>query len=170
VSMSASEVQPSVITYQVGVFALVRQRETYLIVRPRLPLLPGGLHGLPGLVLSSPSGANVVESQLRRTLLAQVGISVAELRLVGSHAGRGVQNGAADARLNLIFGSEYCSGILTPQPDELLGAEWMDETQLFRAGVPEYLLAAVRESETAIAPASPTEPVGRFPRLFGRPK
>ena len=169
-SISASATQPSVIAYQVGIFALVRQRETYLIVRPRIPLLPGGLHGLPGLVLSSSSGSNVVESQLRRTQLAQVGITVAELRLEGSHAGRGVQNGAADARLNLIFGSEYCSGILNPQPDELLGADWMDEAQLFHAGVPEYLLGAVRELEATVAAASPSEPVSRFPRLFGRQK
>ncbi|CAM3669102.1 NUDIX hydrolase [Deinococcus saxicola] len=95
--------------YQVGVFALVRQRDTYLIVRPRAPLLPGGLHGLPGLVLNAASGDNIVESQLRRALLSQVGLAVAQLRLVGSHAARGVQGGHGDARLNLIFGSEYCS-------------------------------------------------------------
>lgn len=156
--------------YQVGVFALVRQQETYLIVRPRVPLLPGGLHSLPGLVLGTASGSNVVEAQLRRALLAQAGIAVAELRLVGSHAGRGVQSGVGDARLNLIFGSEYCSGILNPRPDELLGAEWMDAGQLLRAGVPDYLLAAVREFETTVAPASAPEPAGRLPRLFGRPK
>lgn len=168
--MPTSEPPSSVLAYQVGVFVLVRQRDTYLLVRPRVPLLPGGLHSLPGLILDSNSGSNVVESQLRRALLTQAGIAVAELRLVGSHAGRGVQSGAGEARLNLIFGSEYCSGILNPRADELLGAEWMNAEQLSRAGVPEYLLAAVREFETGIAPASAPEPAGRFPRLFGKPR
>ena len=157
--------------YQVGIFALVRQRDTYLIVRPRVPLLPGGMYGLPGLVLDVPSDGNVVESQLRRALLAQVGIAVAELRLVGSHAARGVQGGSADARLNLIFGSEYCSGILNPQAGEILDAQWMDGPQLFRSGVPDYLLTATREFETTIAPASASAPTtGLFPRLFGKTK
>ncbi len=171
-TLSASDQNTTVTAYQVGVFALVRQRDTYLIVRPRAPLLPGGLYGLPGLILGAPSGDNLVESQLRRALLSQVGLAVAELRLVGSHAARGVQGGSGDARLNLIFGSEYCSGILNPQASELLGAEWMNGSDLFRAGVPEYLLAAVRELETSIAPATPPAPAstGRFPRLFGKQK
>ncbi len=156
--------------YQVGVFALVRQRDTYLIVRPRVPLLPGGAHGLPGLTLRAPSGGNFVESQLRRALLAQVGIGVADLRLVGSHAARGVQDGAADARLNLIFGSEYCSGILNPQQGEVLAAEWMDPPRLTHAGLPEYLMAAIRDFETTLAPVSVPEPTGRLSRLFNRQK
>ncbi|MDV6373373.1 hypothetical protein [Deinococcus arenicola] len=167
--MPASQPQTTT-AYQVGVFALVRQRDVYLIVRPRVSSLPGGAYALPGLVLDAPSGGNVVESHLRRALLSQVGIAVAELRLVGSHAGRGVASGSGDARLNLIFGSDYCSGILTPQEGEILNAEWMDNAQLFRAGVPDYLLAAVREFETTIVPASAPTPAGRLGKLFGRQK
>lgn len=167
---TSSTAQHSVHTaYQVGVFALVRQRGAYLIVQPRVPLLPGGGHGLPGLTLQAPSGGNIVESQLRRALLAQVGIGVSDLRLVGSHAARGVQDGAADARLNLIFGSEYCSGILNPRHDELLAAEWMDGPRLMHAGVPDYLLAAIRDFESAQTPPA-AEPTGRLSRLFNRQK
>ncbi|WP_415790428.1 hypothetical protein [Deinococcus saxicola] len=48
----------------------------------------------------------------------------------------------------------------------------MNGADLFRAGVPEYLLAAVRKLETSIAPASAPAPAstGRFPRLFGKQK
>lgn len=143
------------VAYEVGVFALVQQRNQYLLVHPRRPLLPGGSIALPGLLLNAEAGIGVVELGLRRALLAQVGISVSELRLVGSHAARGTESGQADARLNLIFGTEYCSGILNPQPAELYSAEWMAVTN-FDSRTPEWLHVAVREYQTAAAPPTPT--------------
>lgn len=154
-------------TYQVGVFALVRQRDSYLIVRQRKPLLPGGSHSLPGLILDVPAGGNIVELHLRRALLSQVGLAVSDLRLVGSHAGRGVQDGQADARLNLIFGTEYCSGILNPQPDVLSYADWIPRDEFAEySGAPEWLQTAVREFETMIEPATPPQPSSGL--RFGR--
>jgi 8-oxo-dGTP pyrophosphatase MutT (NUDIX family) len=148
------------VAYQVGVFALVHQRNQYLLVRPRRPLLPGGNYGLPGLLLEAQAGSGVAELGLRRALLAQVGISVSDLRLVGSHAARGTEVGQADARLYLIFGTEYCSGILNPQPAELYSAEWMAPSS-FDNRTPDWLHAAVREYQTSAAPTPP-------PSVFGR--
>lgn len=151
------------LAYQVGVFALVHQRNQYLLVRPRRPILPGGNYGLPGLVLDAEAGSGVVEMGLRRALLAQVGISVSGLRLVGSHAARGTEHGQADARLYLIFGTEYCSGILNPQPAELYSAEWMAASS-FDNRTPEWLHAAVREYQTTAAPTPPPS----VSSVFGR--
>ncbi|WP_019008921.1 NUDIX domain-containing protein [Deinococcus aquatilis] len=148
------------VTYQVGVFALVQQRNQYLLVRPRRPLLPGGNYGLPGLLLSAEAGSGVAELSLRRALLAQVGISVSDLRLVGSHAARGTESGQEGSRLYLIFGTEYCSGILNPQPAELYSAEWMPASS-FDNRTPEWLHAAVREYQTSAAPTP-------SPSVFGR--
>lgn len=154
--------------YQVGVFALVQHRSSYLIVRPRKPLLPGGSHSLPGLLLSVSAGGNVVELHLRRALLSQVGIAVSDLRLVGSHAARGAEVGNAEARLNMIFGTEYCSGILNPQPMDLLSAEWIPRDELGEySGAPEWLQTAIREFETTILPATIT-PQPHSPLRFGR--
>lgn len=157
-------------TYQVGIFALVRHRNAYLIVRPHRPLLPGGSHSLPGLMLDVPVGNNLVELHLRRALLSQVGLAVSDLRLVGSHAGRGVQQGLAEARLNLIFGTEYCSGILNPQPAELMSAEWIPREEFGEySGAPEWLQTAIREFETTIQPAA-AAPTTSSPLRFGRRK
>lgn len=144
-------------TYQVGVFALVQHRGAYLFVQPRKLLLPGGNISVPGVFLNQESGSGVAETQLRRTLLSQVGLAVGDLRLVGSYAGRGTEDGRADARLHLIFGTEYCSGILNPQPAELHGAEWIAREHLLERGVPEWLLAAIREMENSMS--APREPV-----------
>ncbi|THF87684.1 hypothetical protein E7T09_00075 [Deinococcus sp. KSM4-11] len=146
---STSEPQTAPVAFQVGVFALVQHQGTYLIVRHHKPMLPGGSQSLPGLLLEVPAGNNIIEMHLRRALLSQVGIAVSDLRLVGSHAGRGVQSGNGDARLNLIFGTQYCSGILNPQPDKLASAEWLPSHEFGEySGSPEWLQSAIREFET----------------------
>lgn len=149
----SSEAATQPVAFQVGVFALVSHHDTYLIVRHRRPMLPGGGHSLPGLMIDVPAGNNLIELHLRRALLSQVGIAVSDLRLVGSHAGRGVQGGQGEARLNLIFGTQYCSGILNPQPDILVSAEWIGRHEFGEySGAPEWLQSAIREYETVIVP------------------
>lgn len=130
-------------TYQVGVFALVRRHTDILLVRPHRLLLPGGPQSLPGTLLDiRQSGMGVVESTLRRLLLSQVGISVGDLCLAGSHTTRG--DDSPLPRLNLIFGTEYCSGILNPQPADLKSAIWVPQSHLTER-VPEWLSAALFE-------------------------
>lgn len=155
-------------TYQVGVFALIRNRDAYLIVQPRQPLLPGGRQGLPGLLLGGSSGLNLGEMNLRRVVREQVKLVVSDLKLVGSHASRSPQDSGADARLNLIFGTEYSAGILDPNPEQVAAADWIPRTELLEAGAyPEWLAAAVRDFETTQAAAAPAEPAPSRLR-FGR--
>ncbi|AZI42850.1 hypothetical protein EHF33_08880 [Deinococcus psychrotolerans] len=132
----------SALYYQVGVFGLIRSKDTYLTVTPHQPVLPGAVQ-LPGLLLTSPSGAGLAESGLRRALLSQVGLAVSALSVVASFA---VRLPEGDSRLSLIFGSEYVSGILNPS-SEVLGAQWLDPEELRRAGAPQWLFAAIREYE-----------------------
>ena len=154
-------------TYQVGVFALVQHRGAYLFVQPRKLLLPGGNISVPGVFLNQESGSGVAETQLRRTLLSQVGLAVGDLRLVGSYAGRGTEDGRADARLHLIFGTEYCSGILNPQPDMFKSALWVPQAQLVD-NVPEWLRSALHELEQVTPPSVTPATEGSGLGLFRR--
>lgn len=128
--------------YQVGVFALVRSKDKYLMVQIQQPLLPGAVQ-LPGLLMTQTSGAGLAESGLRRALLSQVGLAVGSLTLVGSFA---VRLPEGDSRLSLIFGSEYVSGILN-SGSELRSAEWLPPSELRRMGAPEWLFGAIRDYE-----------------------
>ncbi|MFC5847084.1 hypothetical protein [Deinococcus petrolearius] len=155
---------PTPPTYQVGLFALVRRHDTLLLVRPHELLLPGGPQSLPGLLLGGvPSGLGTVENALRRTLLSQVGVAVGDFVLLGSHVTRAGPE-ASCARLNLIFGTEYCSGILNPQPDVLRTALWIPRAQLAEQ-VPDWLSAALEALPGGPAPAPAT---GGGLSLFGR--
>ncbi|WP_309573387.1 hypothetical protein [Deinococcus sp.] len=166
---SSSETNTSPVAFQVGVFALVQHQGTYLIVRHLRPMLPGGNQSLPGLLLEVPAGNNIIEMHLRRALLSQVGIAVSDLRLVGSHAGRGVQSGNGEARLNLIFGTQYCSGILNPQSDTLVSAEWLPSHEFGEySGSPEWLQSAIREFETVTLPPGTRPPGTSKPSFFRR--
>lgn len=152
-------------TYQVGVFALVQKRESILLVRPHKLLLPGGPQSLPGLIMQTTNtGMGVVELALRRTLLAQVGISVSEFRLAGSHIARAGSERNPMTRLNLIFSTEYNSGILNPQPADLKTALWIPLVQL-EGQVPEWLRAAIQEMQIS---ASNSRPAPASTSLFGR--
>ncbi len=139
--------------YQVGIFALIRSKDSYLAVNPQRPLLPGAVQ-LPGLLMGQASGAGLAESGLRRTLLSQVGLAVGSLTLVGSFA---VRLPEGDSRLSLVFGSEYVSGILNPN-SELRGAEWRTPEQLRRLGAPQWMFSAIHDYETVNgAPVSEDE-------------
>lgn len=141
-------------TYRLGLFALVRQQDKVLLVRPHHLLLPGGPQSLPGLILDETQPSlGVAELALRRYLLSQVGIGVADFRLVGSHIVRSGRPDQPTLRLNLIFGTEYGSGILNPQPDHLKSALWIPLAQL-TDNVPEWLRAALQQLLLTPTPAS----------------
>ncbi|UBV42306.1 hypothetical protein LAJ19_11830 [Deinococcus taeanensis] len=148
-------------TYQVGVFALIHHQDTYLITRPREPLLPGA-HGLPGLVLHGASGTNPVELNLRRVIRDQLKLVVSDLKLVASHAARGTHSGRGDARLHLIFGTDYSAGILEPDSAQVTAAEWIPRAELLGPGAaPEWLQGAIREAEVLKEMAEPDAPAPR---------
>ena len=165
-----SEPESAFPSYQVGTFALVRHQDDVLLVRPYQLLLPGGPQSLPGaLVDIQHSGLGVVETALRRLLLSQLSISVSEFWLVGSHTLRTPgPDGQAVPRLNLIFGTDYCSGILNPQPLGFKSAIWVPRSQLMER-VPEWLSAALFELEKVVPPpareatASRPAVTARFP-------
>lgn len=166
-----SEPESAFPSYQVGTFALVRHQDDVLLVRPYQLLLPGGPQSLPGaLVDIQHSGLGVVETALRRLLLSQLSISVSEFWLVGSHTllAPGGPAGNATPHLNLIFGTDYCSGILNPQPLGLKSAIWVPRSQLMER-VPEWLSAALFELEKVVPPpareaaASRPAVTARFP-------
>ncbi|WP_291432107.1 hypothetical protein [Deinococcus sp.] len=155
-------------TFQVGVFALIRHRDAYLIVRPYTLLLPGGDQGLPGLLLGLSGGQNLVEMNLRRVIREHVKLVVSDLQLIGSHTSRGPQGSGADARLNMIFGTEYSAGILAPDPELIGAADWIPQQVLLESGAyPEWLASAVREFESTQATAVRDEPT-QLRLRFGR--
>ncbi len=149
--------------YQVGVFALIRSKDTYLSVTPHLPLLPGAVQ-LPGLLLGSASGAGLAELALRRALLSQVGLAVGALTLAGSFA---VRLPEGDSRLSLVFGSDYVSGILNSS-SEVRGAEWLTPEALRTHGAPEWLFSAIHEYE-ALGTGPAGEAEARPRRALRRP-
>ncbi|MBZ9713936.1 hypothetical protein [Deinococcus multiflagellatus] len=167
--ITPSQEQTLPTAYQVGAFALIVHRGAYLITSPREPLLPGGSHDLPGFILNAATGANPVELQLRRTIREQVSLAVSDLKLVGSHAARGMHGAEGGMRLNLIFGTEYCAGILQPDLRTVMGATWVPSEDLLRpGGAPGWLQGAVRDFE-AIAPLPAPEAPAPTPKLrFGR--
>lgn len=153
-------------TYRLGVFALVRQQDKVLLVRPHKLLLPGGPQSLPGDIMNDTEpGLSVVETAMRRHLLSQVGIAVSEFRLVGSHISRSGRPEQPTLRMNLIFGTDYCSGILNPQPDTYRSALWIQQAQLVE-NVPEWLRSALQELALSAPPAPPNNEGGLS--LFGR--
>ena len=155
-------------TYRLGVFALVRQQDKVLLVRPHKLLLPGGPQSLPGDIMAETEpGLSVVESTLRRHLLSQVGIAVSDFRLVGSHISRSGRPEQPTLRMNLIFGTEYCSGILNPQPDTFKSALWIPQAQLIE-NVPEWLRSALHELSLSAPPVPPQSNEGGGLSLFGR--
>lgn len=137
-------------TYQIGVFALIKQENAFLLVRPHQLLLPGGPQSLPGTIIHiQHSGIGIIENTLRRTILTDVGISVGSFRLIGSHATRSSEENPKLPRLNMIFGSDYCSGILQARPSKLKTAHWFAINELEDAGhagkLPQWLRAAMQE-------------------------
>lgn len=141
---STSRLSQPVLSYQVGVFALVQRDNDFLLVRPHQLLLPGGPQSLPGRLVPEFGNENdVVENILRSHILQQLGISVGDLRLVGSHSLRGGELSRLP-RLNLIFGADYYSGILAPNPEQLKSAMWVPRQQL-QQSVPSWLSSALQQ-------------------------
>ena len=127
--------------YLVGLYALIQHNGKYLLVRQQASSLPGGHYSLPGALLLGDLGDKVAELHLRRVLLSQLGLSVGELRLAGSHALRLTDGGT---QLNLIFGAEYNSGVPNPQRNVILSADWIASSELrTRGDAPQWLMSAI---------------------------
>jgi hypothetical protein len=151
--------------YHIGLYALVQHHGTYLIVRQVQSTLPPGRYGLPGAALVGEMGSGVAELHLRRKLLSQLGLSVGPLTLSGSHTLRLDGN---QVQLNLIFGTDYNSGIPIAQPHVIIDMEWCSLEQLQKRGdVPEWLIGAVKTDQDRLA-GPPTRSPGRSILKWGR--
>ncbi|GGR27897.1 hypothetical protein [Deinococcus ruber] len=132
--------------YLVGLYALIQHNGKYLLVRQRASSLPGGNYSLPGALLLGDLGDKVAELHLRRVILSQLGLSMGELRLAGSHALRLTDGGT---QLNLIFGAEYNSGVPNPQTGVILSADWITSSELRKRGdAPHWLMSTIDTYET----------------------
>ena len=127
--------------YLVGLYALIQHKARYLLVRQQASSLPGGQYSLPGSVLLGDLGDKVAELHLRRAVLSQLGISVGELPLAGSPALRLTDGGT---QLNLIFGTDYNSGVPVPQRGVILSTDWLSSSELrTRGNAPQWMMSAV---------------------------
>jgi hypothetical protein len=139
--------------YHIGLYALVQHHGNYLMVRQVASTLPAGPYGLPGAALIGEVGGGVAELHLRRKLLSQVGLSVGELTLSGSHTLRTPEGQV----LNLIFGTDYNSGVPNPQPGTVSAIEWYSLADLQgRGDVPEWLMNTIRNYQVHLAATSST--------------
>ena len=135
--------------YHIGLYALVQHHGAYLTVRQAASTLPPGPYGLPGGVLVGEMGGGVAELHLRRKLLSQVGLSVGELTLSGSHT---LRNQDGQVALNLIFGTDYNSGVPNPQPGVITDMEWVSlEDVQKRGNAPEWLLNTMKSSQDRLS-------------------
>ena len=138
--------------YHVGLYALVQHHGNYLMVRQVTSTLPPGRYGLPGASLTASTGSDIAELHLRRTLLAQLGVSVGELLLSGSHTLR-LPDGTV--LLNLIFGTDYNSGVPNPQEGVIVDLEWCSPGDLGqRPDAPDWLLTTIRNYQIHLAAGS----------------
>lgn len=138
--------QSAALVAQVGLFALVRRQQEIMLVRPHQLLLPGGPQSLPGCLLSAEQGGmGIAEATLRELLIKQIGISVSEFWLIGSHVIRSAPDSPLP-RLNLIFGTEYISGIPAAHPKQYKSVIWV-QRQMLQEKVPEWLSAALVEMD-----------------------
>ena len=152
--------------YHIGLYALVQHHGTYLIVRQVESTLPSGPFGLPGAALVGEVGSSVAELHLRRKLLTQLGLSVGELVLAGSHT---IRNPEGHTTLNLIFSADYNSGVPNPQPGVIAEMVWRSLAELQeRGGVPEWLLSAVRTHQTRMSEPPAGRNPGRHVLKWGR--
>jgi len=153
-------------SYQVGLYALVQHHGAYLMVRQLASTLPPSAYGLPGAGLIGEVGSGVAELHLRRKLLSQLGLSVGPLTLCGSHTLR-----LPDGRvvLNLIFGTEYNSGVPVPQPGVISRLEWCSLSDLqARGDVPDWLLSTMKNFQEQAGVASVGRTEGRGILRWGR--
>ncbi|WP_424950068.1 hypothetical protein [Deinococcus sp.] len=142
--------------YHIGLYALVQHHGNYLMVRQAVSTLPAGPYGLPGAALVGEVGGGVAELHLRRKLLSQLGLSVGELILSGSHTLRNVDG---HVLLNLIFGTDYNSGVPNPQPGVIVNLEWVSLNEVQRRGdAPEWLLNTIKSYQDHLT----SDSVGRI--------
>ncbi|GGJ85845.1 hypothetical protein [Deinococcus aquiradiocola] len=152
--------------YHIGFYALVQHHGTYLVVRQATSTLPSGPYGLPGAALVGEVGGGVAELHLRRKLLSQMGLSVGELVLVGSHTLRLTDGGVV---LNLIFGTTYNSGVPNPQAGIIQAMNWISLDELAAGGdAPDWLMTAIRTYQEQMAARASTQQQGRGILRWGR--
>ena len=152
--------------YHVGLYALVQHHGTFLMVRQVTSTLPPGPYGLPGAVLVGEVGGGVAELHLRRKLLSQMGLSVGELTLSGSHT---LRTSEGTVLLNLIFGTDYNSGVPNPQQGVIVDMEWCSLSDLqARVNVPEWLLNAARSYQEHLNASAAGRNTGRSVLKRGR--
>ncbi len=153
--------------YHIGLYALVQHHGSYLMVRQVMSTLPSGPYGLPGAALIGEVGGGVAELHLRRKLLSQLGLSVGELTLSGSHT---LRTSDGQVLLNLIFGTDYNSGVPNPQPGVITSMEWCSLEDLqSRGDVPEWLLNTIRNyQEHLTATSSAVRSQGRSILKWGK--
>lgn len=153
--------------YHIGLYALVQHHGNYLMVRQAASTLPPGPYGLPGAALVGEVGGGVAELHLRRNLLSQLGLSVGEFTLSGSHT---LRTSEGDVLLNLIFGTDYNSGVPNPQRSVIMEMQWCSLSDLqARGDVPEWLLNAARSyQEHLSATSSAGRTQGRSTLKWGR--
>jgi len=111
-------------------------------------------------------GGGVAELHLRRKLLSQMGLSVGELVLVGSHTLRLTDGGVV---LNLIFGTTYNSGVPNPQAGIIQAMNWISLDELAAGGdAPDWLMTAIRTYQEQMAARASTQQQGRGILRWGR--
>ena len=154
------------LSYHVGLYALVQHHGNFLMVRQVASTLPPGQYGLPGAVLVGEVGGGVAELHLRRKLLSQLGLSVGELTLSGSHT---LRTSEGTVLLNLIFGTDYNSGVPNPQQGVIVDMEWCSLSDLqARGNVPEWLLNAARSYQEHLNASATGRNTGRSVLKWGR--
>lgn len=101
-TQNASPTTTSHPTYHVGTYAVVLHNRKVLLLE-----YASGQAGLPGALHRDPGAS--VEDVLRRAIFDQAGVAVDDFRLLGSHA---FTNAAGTPQLNLVFSTNYVSGLL----------------------------------------------------------
>lgn len=102
-------------TYHLGVYAVVTRGQRVLLVEYK-----NGLAGLPGALHTDPNAS--VEDRLRDTIFEQSGVAVDRFELLGSYA---FTNAGGTPQLNLVFLTEYVSGMVGAAGGRVQKSEWM---------------------------------------------
>lgn len=102
-------------TYQLGVYAVVLRGQRALLVE-----YESGLAGLPGALHTDPH-ANL-EDLLREAIHRQSGVAVERFELLGSYA---FTNAGGSHQLNLVFLTEYVSGLVGAMGGGVRRSVWM---------------------------------------------
>lgn len=107
-------------TFRLGLYTVVRRERRVLLVR-----YANGLVGLPGGRHTDP--LRPVEQSLRDQLRGLTGIAIDRFELLGSYA-FAAHDGVAS--LNLVFLTDYVSGIVNGDAATVQGFEWVTLPEL----------------------------------------